>query len=382
MSGATAFWPTSRARDGIGRRRPGRAVAAGPRGLLRGLTALGALLAALAVATPAQAGTANAGLPGAPHGNPLAGMRWGVYTGFGDGLYPAYQGARGTRRALLAKLALRPLAYSFGAWDSDSGAGASVRNFIQITTAGDPRVLSQVVVFRLDPWEGCGLSFSGADQSSYRRWINSFARGIGSSRVALILQPDLPFAMCTGSSAPLQLVAYAAQRLSALPHTTVYLDAGVRYWPMPYGAAVSMLERAGVRYTRGLALNTTEYDSTGAELEYGARLVRSLATAGIPNLHFVINTAENGSPFLNGQYPGNVGNPRVCRDRSDRLCATLGIPPTSNVTALRWGLSGLDRSLAARYADAYLWIGRPWLDFGSGGLDLGRALGLARSTPF
>jgi hypothetical protein len=45
-------------------------------------------------------------------------------------------------------------------------------------------------------------------------------------------------------------------------------------------------------------------------------------------------------------------------------------------------LSASDRGLAATYADAYLWVGRPWLDYGSAPFDMRRALGLAASTPF
>jgi hypothetical protein len=96
----------------------------------------------------------------------------------------------------------------------------------------------------------------------------------------------------------------------------------------------------------------------------------------------VINTAENGAPFLNGQYRGDPSNARVCRNSGDRVCATLGIPPTTDVANPRWRLSGTDRSLARRYADAYLWIGRPWLDYGAAPFDMSRALGLAASTPF
>ena len=59
-----------------------------------------------------------------------------------------------------------------------------------------------------------------------------------------------------------------------------------------------------------------------------------------------------------------------------------GIPPTTDVAGPRWGLSASDRSLAARYADAYLWVGRPWLDKGAFPFDLHRALGLAASSPW
>lgn len=117
-----------------------------------------------------------------------------------------------------------------------------------------------------------------------------------------VLQPDLAFAACAPSRAPLELVSYAARRFTALPHTTVYIDGGIHYWPS-FSQAVWMLEQAGIGSVRGFALNTTEYDSTGAELEYGARLDQALAAAGFAYKHFVINTAENGAPFLNGQCP-------------------------------------------------------------------------------
>ncbi len=346
-----------------------------------------AAIACLAIAllpTSALAGTANRGLPGGS-GNPLAGLPWGVYTGSDDNsVYPFYEQATGRAKRLLAKIALQPLVFSFGAWYPDSQAKQIAQQFIAAVTGGDPRVLTQIAIFRMDPWEGqaCpGGYWGGADQASYRHWVDNFAAGIGSSRVALVLQPDMPFAVCAPSHVPFDLISYAARRFSSLPHTTVYLDAGAHYWPS-FAQAVSMLEQAGIAGVRGFALNTTEYDGTGGELEYGARLVQALAAAGFPGKHFVINTAENGAPFLNGQYPGNVGNPRVCHNRNDRICATLGIPPTTDVANRRWGLSGSDRSLAARYADAYLWVGRPWLDYGSAPFDMRRALGLAASTPW
>ena len=336
------------------------------------------------VASTARAGTANAGLPGASRTNPLAGMTWGHYTGTADGVYPAYQSAHGANKALMAKIALRPAAYWFGSWFSDSSARAVAAQYVAQDTDGNPDELAQLAIFRLDPWEGaaCSTTPSAAAQAGYRRWIDNFAAGIGSSRVALILQPDMPFALCAPSSMPFTLVAYAAARFTSLPHTTVYIDAGAAYWPSPSQAA-SMLDRAGIRHVRGFAMNDTQYDSTSRELEWGAKIEGALAARGIAGKHFVVNTVENGAPFLAGQYHhGNPDNPRVCRNRFDRICATLGIPPTWQVTNRRFPLSAGDRRIAGRYADAYLWIGRPWLDNNSAPFDLGRALGLAASTPF
>lgn len=336
------------------------------------------------LAPSAHAGVANRGLPHASRSNPLAGMQWGVYTGaFDNSIYPEYQQARGRNRQLLGKIALRPLMFSFGSWFADSDAKSVAQQFIAISTHGNPAVLSQTAIFRLDPWEGAACPngvWNAADQASYKTWVNNFAAGIGNSRVALIVQPDLPFAECAHSPVPLELVNYAARRFNALPHTTVYVDGGARYFPS-FNQAVSMLEGAGVRYVRGFSLNTSEYDTTSAEIEYGARLTQALAKAGIPGKHFVVNTAENGAGFLNGDYPGDVNNPRVCSSSHDKLCVTLGIPPTTQVANPRWHLSGADASLASRYVDAYVWAGRPWLG-SAGQLEYQRALGLAASTPF
>lgn len=356
----------------------------GTRPLILLLAALATTL--LAAAGSAQAGVANGGLRGASPANPLAGMPWGVYTGSSNSsVYPAYEGAGGRQKQLLAKVALRPQAFWFGAWLADADAESAAQQYIANVTGGNPHVLAQVAVFRMNPWEWqvCPHgSWSAAAQASYRAWSRGFAAGIGSSRVALILQPDMPFAVCANSRVPLALISWSARVFSTLPHTTVYIDAGARYWPMPFSSALRMLEQAGIRYARGFSLNTTEYDSTGAELEYGARLAQALSADGYAGKHMVISTAENGAPFLNGQSPGDVGNPRVCRSAHDTLCTTLGIPPTTQTASRRWHLSGTDRSLAARCADAYLWAGRPWLDHGSAPVELDRALGLAASSPF
>ncbi len=348
--------------------------------------ALVVVLAALLVpAGTASAGVANRGIKGAPRSNPIAGLPWGHYTGVIDGVWPAYQNAHGRHKSLLGKIALRPLSFWFGAWWPDSYARTVAQQYIQSVTGGKPNVLAQVTIFRLDPWEGqaCSQLPSTAQQASYRHWIDNFADGIGSARVALILQPDIPFATCSpgGGQIPLGLIAYAAKRFNRLPHTTVYIDGGTVAWLSP-SVQASILARAGIRFARGFALNTTQYGSTAMELDYGAKIVSDLNASGIAGKHFVINTAENGAPFLAGQYPGNPNDPRMCSHRFDRLCVTLGIPPTTHTGASQWGLPGPERAIAAADADAYLWIGRPWLNPSSTGFSVSNALAIASSTPY
>jgi hypothetical protein len=335
---------------------------------------------------PARAGVANAGLPGAPAANPLAGMRWGNYSGHLDEVFPAYRAAHGEQRRLLGLIALRPRVRWFGAWYSDGDVRSVIRQYIANATGGDSSALAQVAVFRLVPWErpACHRLPSPAEQASYERWIQAFAGGIGSSRVALILQPDLPFALCVPghSRLPLALVAYAARVFAALPHTTVYIDAGAADW-LTVAQATSLLRAAGVASARGFALNATHYDSTSRQIMFGAKVVRALAADHIPDRHFVINTAANGRPFTHHQYHGSsFDNAAGCASAASRRCVTLGIPPTWQVADPRWGLSPSTRRVASRLVDAYLWLGRPWLDNQADPFDLQRALALARSTPF
>jgi endoglucanase len=354
--------------------------------LLRALSC-GCALLLLAGATGAQAGPANSGLAGASHTNPLAGMPWGNYTGGQDEIFPYFWGAQGSERQMLAKVALRPRMRWFGSWYPDDRAYETARDYVANATQGDSRRLAQIAVFRLVPWEheACGRLPTGGEQASYKHWIDAFAAGIGSSRVALVLQPDLPFAMCVPhhSPLPLQLVSYAAQRFSSLPHTSVYIDAGAGDWANVPEAA-SMLRGAGVRYTRGFALNATHYDTTENEIRFGAGLTRALGAMGIRNRHFVINTSSNGHGFTFQQYndPATFDNATVCRSRTQRRCASLGIPPTTDVANPRWGLSAFARRIARQSVDAYLWIGRPWLYNQNDPFVMPRTMQLAATSPF
>ena len=202
--------------------------------------------------------------------------------------------------------------------------------------------------------------------------------------MALVLQPDLPLALCAPhhSKIPLQLVSYAARVFNALPHTTVYIDVGAADWPT-VGQAVALLRGAGIRSARGFALDATHYDSTERQIMFGQKIVRALAAAHIPGRHFVINTAQNGRPFTYQQYRGpDFNNAAACVSRTQRRCVALGIPPTTDVSNPRWGLSAKARAIARRLGDAYLWVGRPWLDGQDEHFDVQRALALARTTPF
>jgi endoglucanase len=321
--------------------------------------------------------------------NPLAAAPWGVNTGRSEGIYPAWQLATGTTKQLLARIALRPRVHWFGAWTPTADIGSEVSAYITQTQGGNPDALVQLAVFREYPGgeRAKSVPLTAAAQADYKAWIDQVAAAIGTARVALILEPDLGLALHGWRPAVrLSLVAYAARTFGALPRTSVYIDASAADW-LQVATAASMLRSAGVAYVRGFALNATHYDSTAAQVTYGKQIVAALTKAGIPNRHFVVNTADTGRPFTWPQYwvkhpQGNFNNAEVCRNRTERRCVTLGIPPTADVGNPAWHLPATVAAAAQKWCDGYLWFGRPWLDNQAAPFDQQRALAVAATTPF
>jgi endoglucanase len=322
--------------------------------------------------------------------NPLAGRPWGVYEGDGEMAWAPYERASGETKQLLGKIALAPKAKWFGGWISDAEIADKVRGYVASSQqqAGSTDALVQMSIFRMHPWEdeACHRLPTPAESASYRTWIERFASAVGDAHAAIILQPDGPFALCAprGSRAPSDLIAFAARTLSALPNTSVYIDVGAADWPIESQGGVPAATRIaiqdGVRYARGIALNTTHYSSTIDEVERGADVVRALATQGIADKHFVVNTSSNGKGFVFGDYRApDPDNARVCASQQDPgPCVALGIPPTYDFADPEWGLPQHTVELAQQYADAFLWIGRPWLYDQNEPFVESRALTLAR----
>ena len=253
----------------------------------------------------------------------------------------------------------------------------------------------QLTVFSMKPWEhdACKRLPTAAEQARYRDWTNRFASAIGSAHAAIVLQPDGPFALCApgGSTLPSSLIAYASKTFSALPNTSVYVEAGAADWPAAgrqggVDAAVRILVQGGVQYARGFALNGTHYSSTPNEVARGAAIV---AGAGGPWHHRQALRGEHlvqrPPVHLRLLHGGGPDNAFVCRTKADpvtRTCVTLGIPPTADVAGAQWGLPASTRALAAEHVDGYLWFGRPWLYRQADPFVMSRALQLVRTTPY
>ena len=322
--------------------------------------------------------------------NPLANITWGNYTSSIDPVFKAYDSATGTDKKLLGRIAFKPRMRWFGAWIPDNMISTVLTQYIANVTGGKPDVLVQMTIFRLVPWENAATKQlpTKADIASYKTWINNAAQAIGSTHVAMVLQPDMPFALKTPhhSHWAENLVRFAAATFAKLPNTAVYIDAGAADW-LPLAQAVSLLRASGVGAARGFALDATHYDSAGSEVAFGSKIVARLNRVGVRNKHFVINTADTGKPFTFGQYyakhpGGDFGNAQTCTSKTETRCVTLGIPPTPLVGLARWRLPAKDVPLARKNCDGYLWVGRPWLYSQAGKFALARALAVARTTPF
>ena len=337
--------------------------------------ALAVAAAMLGAASAASAGTANAGIAGAPRGNPIAKVTWKPDEGSSDSLWNAYAAARGHRRSLLGRLALEPRALFIGSWIGSSSIKDAAAEIVQDTQQGDPNVLTQFGTFELRPWEGAWSGQGQWNVPDSERWYKGLAAGIGNARALVILQIDLPFAAKTRNQQPETIDSYGTKVLSANPHTTVYIDAGAFEWLSPAEQGALLISN-GIRHARGFSVNDTQYGSTSQELGYGAQVLAYLNAHGVTGKHFLVNTAQNGQPYLAGQVSVPSNDTPRCASRTQTLCQRTGIPPTTDVTNPRWHLTAGDAAIARRDVDGYVWASQPW-NVNGGGLNMSFALNLA-----
>jgi endoglucanase len=231
---------------------------------------------------------------------------------------------------LMARIADQPQAIWLG------GPGSLAELTLTLAEAESEHRLPTYVLYNI-PDRNCGSYSAGGAPSAaaYRSWIRQVASRLGSSPVAVIIEPDaLPGITCwsrTEQATTYSLIHYAASRLAAKPNTTVYLDAGNSAW-QPVRAMVARLRRAGVGLVRGFALNIANFQTTASSVAYGERISRALG-----GKHFVIDTSRNGR----GPPPDVSGTDWTCNPPG----RGLGVDPTTHT--------------ASRLVDAYLWVKLP-----------------------
>lgn len=234
----------------------------------------------------------------------------------------------------------RILATPRAVWFADAGlTGANLSGAVAGTVApaiGQGQV--PVLVAYAIPLRDCGGESAGGTSTAdaYRSWISAFAQGLrdgGAGRgpgIAVVLEPDALAMLSRLPSARqaerLELLRAATTTLAAVPGVAVYLDGGHSGW-IPVDQMHQRLIDAGVAGVRGFALNVSNFQPTGAELEYGDQLAGLLG-----GKNFVVDTSRNGR--------GPTADDDWCNPPGRALGMT---PQTSAGGAL----------------DAYLWVKSP-----------------------
>jgi endoglucanase len=221
--------------------------------------------------------------------------------------------------AAMDKIANQPSAGWMGNWFPQIETAVKTYVWTRTRAGGLP----VMILYNL-PYRDCGGYSAGGAGSvpGYRTWIDNVAKGIGSRRAVLVLEPDgLP--LMTKCLTPkrqqerVAMIRYAVEKLMSLPGTAVYIDAGHSAWVKAEEMA-PRLAAAGIDLADGFSLNVSNYQATPDLLAYGDRL-----SALLGGKHFIIDTSRNG----NGP-PADV-DPQDERAWCNPDGRALGTPPST-----------------------------------------------------
>jgi endoglucanase len=218
-----------------------------------------------------------------------------------------------------------------GAWSGN--VGDAVRT---VTDKAQQQDAYAVFVAYNIPYRDCGLhSAGGLDAAKYIPWINDIANAIGTRKAIVILEPDaVPGMVQVEGGKPCLSTELRAERanliktaigvLKSKPNLKVFIDAGHSAWLSADSIAV-LLKEVGIDKADGFSLNTSNYQSTAAQISYG-QTIRSQ----VGNKSFLIDTSRNGID--------PAGNTEWCNPRN----RALGKLPTfdtgvNGVAAFIWG---------------------------------------------
>jgi hypothetical protein len=252
---------------------------------------------------------------------------------------------------MLAKVASEPAAQRFSAYSGGGGPGAvlgQVNKIFCSNLTADPGTIPIISTYFAHPAVGycSGPGPVRAAMPTFRRRIDEMAAGTGNHPVVYLLELDaLGSSGCFASSGALPaweaMLRYEVDKMGALPHTVVYLEAGYSDSNGPAYTARA-LNAIGIGKIRGFFTNDTHINWTINEVRWAQRI--SALTHGA---HYIVNSAQNGNgPRLNRNRVKN-GNEDLCNPPG------RGLGPRGTTFT------------AFRQADAFLWTHVPGNSSGS-----------------
>jgi endoglucanase len=245
----------------------------------------------------------------------------------------------------LEKIAFEPEAQRFSAY-SQGGSPAGVYSqaikiFCHNMTA-DPGTIPIIQTYFLHPAAGTCPTAARLRAAGplFRRRIDAVARATANRPAVYLIELDgIGASGCEAAVGSLgiweQYLRYEVTKISSLPHTVVYLEAGYSDAEGPRYTARA-LRAAGVGMIRGFWTNDTHLNWTITEIRWGNKISRLTHGA-----HFVVNTAQNGNGPKSNPHPVTQGNEDLCNPPG----RAMGPRPTT-VTGFQ-------------HVDAFLWSSPP-----------------------
>lgn len=234
--------------------------------------------------------------------------------------------------SLIDYIAKQGAAVWLGAWSGN--VGDAVRTVVDKAQQQDAW---PVLVAYMIPYRDCGLhSAGGLEATKYLPWITDVANAVGTRKAIVILEPDAVPGLvqkkdngeaCLSPelrNERVSLIKSAINVLKSKPNLKVFIDVGHSAW-LSADEASTLLNQVGIAQADGFSLNTSNYQSTPAQIAYG-QTIRSK----VGNKSFLVDTSRNGTD------PN--GNTEWCNPRN----RALGRAPSFNtgidgVAAFIWG---------------------------------------------
>jgi endoglucanase len=191
-----------------------------------------------------------------------------------------------------------------------SGTQAQVQQQVRQTMAEAvvERAVPVLVAYDIPGRDCAQYSAGGAlDESAYEAWANGFAKGIGSGKAVVILEPDALGNMPSGCGLSSSVypftdaeriaeIQYAVAALEADPGVSVYLDGTHSAW-QSVGTITQRLLEANVQQAQGFYLNVSNYQADPNLVDYGTWISDCIAMVTDPSNAFYNNPGGCASQY-------------------------------------------------------------------------------------
>ena len=248
------------------------------------------------------------------------------------------------RVQLLDKIAREPEANRFSLYSGGGGPGAilgQVQKIFCSNLTADPGTIPIFTTFFLYQAGYCETRGQIRQyRRTFKRQIDELAEGIGRRPAVMLLEIDaIGSSACMHRNGALGLweadIRYEIDKVSALPHTVVYVEGGYSDAnDVAYTARA--LNAVGIRKIQGFFTNDTHNAWTINEIRWAQAISRRTGGA-----HIIVNTATNGRGPLLNPHPSTQGVEDLCNAPG----RGTGPKPTTHT-----GFANVD---------AFLWTGPP-----------------------